>query len=337
MRHIKTKNAKNKNKLIKNSISIISVFILLVLGYIFFGRIYFQSKLAKHDVTTQSMGAEEQDSNNVKGWTSRIHSYASRIGRKTEMGEEQKWLFSDEMGEYKNLYCVQSGKSHAETYTPLDIYNLTNEEINTYFNGEEQYNHFLWIIENMYLSNMDDPEIKEQFFNKLETTNSGAKNAYDKMEDELNNLFTRAGLKRQENTSNFIFELYKGVNEKTGTTVSIDSRENLIKIIQNYVLLQNFVQKGGKTRDSILDENGNLNIKLRTYSDDVSTKKDEFDESNSEYSTEFAREFARDLANYLINDYKEKNYNSNKYRNFDSNDYDGKVNINKERSDIWRF
>ena len=327
-----TKNVKNKNKLIKNSISIISVSILLVLGYIFFGRIYFQSKLATYGVTTQSMGAEEQDSNNVKGWTSRIYSYASRIGRKTEMGEEQKWLFSDMEQEYKNLYCVQSGKCHAETYTPLDIYNLTNEEINTYFHGEELYNHFLWIIENMYLSNMDDPEIKEQFFNKLETTNHGAKNAYDKMGDELNNLYTRAGLEREENTNNYIFGLYKGHN-KTDETIAIDSRENLIKIIQNYVLLQNFVQKGGKTRDSILDENKNLKIKLRTYSDDRSTKKEEFNESNSEYSTEFAI----DLANYLINDYKEENYNSNKYRNFDSNDYDGRVNINKERSDIWRF
>ena len=323
-----TKNAKNKNKLIKNSISIISVFILLVLGYIFFCRIYFQSKLATYSVTTQSMGANEKLYTDDK-WKDHIYSYASRLGRRLKDGtEEQKWLFSDTKNEYKNLYCVQSGKSHAESYDAYDVYNLTEDQIKTYFHGEELYNHFLWIIENMYLSNMDDPEIKEQFFNKLETKNPGAQNAFDKMENELNALFDNAGLKRQNNTSNYIFNLYKR-GKLTNETVTIDSREDLIKTVQNYILLQYVVQKSGQTRESILDKDGNLNIKLRTYSNDASQKKDEFNDLNSKYSTEFVK----DLANYLINSYyKEENYNSNKYRNFNSSNYDGKVNIDKSEA-----
>ena len=322
-----TKNAKNKNKLIKNSISIISVFILLVLSYMFFGKIYFQSKLATYDVTTKSMGDGTKLFTDDT-WKDHVLSYASRLGRKLKDGtEEQKWLFSDTKNEYKNLYCVQSGKSHAESYDAYDVYNLTENQIKTYFYGEALYNHFLWVIENMYLLDMDDSEINEQFFNKLETIDPDVRSTFDNMENELNTLFDNAGLKRQDDTSNYIFNLYKR-GKLTNETATIDSRENLIKTIQNYVLLQYVVQKSGQPGESILDRDGNLNTKLRTYSNNASQKKDEFNDSNSKYSTKFVK----DLANYLINGYNKENYNSNKYRNFNSSNYDGKVNIDKSEA-----
>lgn len=321
---------KKKNN--KNIAFIIAIILLIVvaIGYILNNKLTVTDKFqTSNELNTNLMGAAKIKS--ITNWKDRINSYASRLGRYANGKEEQKWLWKDTKNEYKDLYCVQSGSSHSTSYDVYDLYNISEAQVTKYFGDEAHYKHFMWILENMYQSNISDSKQKEymetQLLNKLGTN---AKTQYDAMPSELNEFYKRAEV--TPNGNNITFNLYKynssaGKSLKTTNTVTLNGRENFIRTIQNYVLLHHVKQnnKDGNFGASPLNGNGDITLDLRTYKDDGSTISENIvNDTNS-------KKFAHALIKYLEEGYDSKSYNINKYKNF-SDSYDGNVKIDKSKA-----
>ena len=268
----------------------------------------------------QAMAAVQTGS--IDNWLYRVDSYAARIGRKLPSGkEEQKWLFYDTNNVYKNLYCIQSGDSQAMVYNIYDLYSLSDDDamIKKYFGGRETYEHFMWILENMYLvgqTGSSKTYMESQLFKNMGDTSGNIKSLYEKMQSELQGLYKNAGVKQDGNTEYLTSYHYNGKKRVASDyTYATDGRDNFIKTIQNYLLLSYSLQRSNSYGLNPIDANGNITLNLRTYSNDGSAVKEEI--GNDKVS----KQFVHQLLLYLVRGYNKNSYNINRYKNFENDAY----------------
>ena len=283
--------------------------------------------------------AEVKYTGQVTGWRDRVFGYPSRLGRHYDvwypvygMGwYEQKWLFEDSKNEYNDLYCIESGETHANTYNIYDLYSFSDDssKITQYFGNMENYRHFMWILENMYTtntSNQTDIE-KNLIDNKLCKLDENARNYYN---DMLGELKTRFGTE----SNSVALPLYiTGTNgqQPEVSEYNANVRDTLIKLVQNYILLQ-YARQDNSNEMYNGQENELYGVPVLDYREDGYNVFDieKFDDNTNNNHTEIGnstsiKKFAYVLANYLINKYDSNNYNLNKFKGFYDNGYDGKV------------
>ena len=260
----------------------------------------------------------------VSGWRDRVHSYGTQLGRHLGPGnEEQKWQFHDVNNEYKNLYCVQSGTAHADTYYMYDIYDLDDDTIRYYFGDVDHYHHFLYIMENMYLigkSGNDKTDMENALIAKLnESENvSNMRDIYNGMISELNDTYSNIGA--SSGNGNVNFELWRR-GYRTGNYVTLNGGDNFMNVIQSYMLQAYIIQKSGTYEQNPISNN-KLNVNFESFTRAYGVY-GQFGADSNTYK------FTQALLKYLENGYNSETYNVNKYKNFNSND----TYINKSSAD----
>ncbi|MBR2786835.1 MAG: hypothetical protein IKD76_05015 [Clostridia bacterium] len=286
--------------------------------------------------------AEAKYTGQVTGWRDRVYGYPSRLGRHYDVwypvygsgGYEQKWLFEDSENEYNDLYCIESGETHANTYNIYDLYSFGDDEIEQYFGSREKYRHFMWILENMYTTNTNNQgDIEKNLIeNKLSKIDGNVQTYYNGMLDEL-----KARFPAEEVDGDFAkLPLYiTGTDgeQPEDSTYNIKLRDLLIKLVQNYSMLQYVIQDNSNEMYSgntnklygvpVLDyrEDGYNVFDIGTFSENTN---DTFNEFSNETNT---KKFARVLAEYLVNSYNDSTYNLDKYKGFYDSNYTGRVAI----------
>ena len=288
----------------------------------------------------------------IDNWRDRVNSYAARFG---EPVGGLEWSYADLDNEFKNVYCVQSGKSQSVAYDVYNAYDLKDTDLMTkYFRDEEHYKHFLWILENMYLTNMEDGSqektyMENQVFSHL---SDDQKANYENMYDELNNYYAKAGLTVTNNKINPLLwhtTYYSGAwhtdtrksEKSTPEAVQVDGRDNFIKIMQYYMLKSYVLQRDGnggyKFGDNPIGEDGELTLDLKLY---------KYDDANYTHNTrqkpaeevvetidksQKSAQFAKEWLTYLKTGYNSETYNINKYKGFyDENGAYNTTKINKD-------
>ena len=296
-------------------------FLLVVAIILVMVQSYIPMKISKESTDTleskEAMAAAQIGQ--INNWMTRVDSYAARIGRRLSSGkEEQKWMFYDTTGKLKNLYCIQSGNAQAEVYNIYDLYSFSDDEgmITTYFGNRETYNHFMWILENMYISDSPDQSYAEGSMFKKLGDNGYLEGLYKEMLGELQALYNNAGVASNGYTEYLTSYHYNGKTRVAADyKYAINGRDNFIKVIQNYLLLSYAKQRNGGYGLSPLDKNGNIILDLRTYSDDYAAVKNYIGNETA------SKRFIHQLLYYLVNGYKKDSYNVNKYKNFEKDAY----------------
>lgn len=268
-------------------------------------------KVAKNvqNIEQQEPAGEMNVIENITNWDTRVLSYSTHYGK---VGENV-WEFHDTYGTYKNLYCVQSGSNlkKATYYSVYDLYNIDENTINTYFESEEAYHHFLYILENMYLVGRTGPD-KTYMENSI-LSKIGHTEDYNEMKDEINTLNKEMGVRVGE-TDNAQFALYVG-NDPSSTYITLDGRDNFLQVVQRYVLMHYVKQKDGKV--------GPDPINFNDWSSFIWTGYGYKKYVSSEYNNEkfdSAKNFANALIKMLERDFDDSTYDINKYKGFDRND-----------------
>ena len=270
-------------------------------------------------------------SGTISNWKYRIDSRAARIGRLINNKEQQKWLFQDTENEYKNLYCIQTGNSQAAVYNIYDLYSFSDDtaKINQYFGNRDTYNHFMWILENMYLVNQSQDAksyMENNLINKIGGDIEDTRRKYEGMVEELQGLYSRAGVSGDGSTNYFTIYHYNGKTRvATNSKYAIEGRENFIQVVQNYLLLSYTLQRSNSYGTRTIDDNGNITLNLRTYSDNGTAMKEVIG------NDKLSKQFAHKLLSYLTYGYNSSTYNINKYKNFENDAYVNTT-INKENA-----
>ena len=296
-------------------------FLLVVAIILVMVQSYIPVRISKESTNTlenkEAMAAAQIGQ--IGNWMTRVDSYAARIGRRLSSGkEEQKWMFYDTEGKLNNIYCIQSGNAQAAVYNIYDLYSFSDDEamIKKYFGNRETYNHFMWILENMYISNAPDQSYAEKNMFKKLNDNGTLEGLYKEMLGELQTLYNNAGVKSEGYTEYFTSYHYNGKSRvASDNKYAINGRDNFIKVIQNYLLLSYSMQRNGSYGLSPLDKNGNIILDLRTYSDDYAAVKNYIGNETA------SKRFIHQLLYYLVNGYKNNSYNVNKYKNFEKDAY----------------
>ncbi len=263
----------------------------------------------------------------INNWRSRVFSYPARLGCSWGGTIEQKWLFEDSLGQYNDLYCIQSGATHADAYNAYDLYTLTEDDIIQYFGDDAHYKHFMWILENMYTTNTgNQKDVETNLLNKLNTRDSNASSYYNDMTglregengvepivDAQNTLY-RFFHDYPQNVSiddirNVVLPLYER-STKLDYNYTVNARDNFIKTLQNNILLQYTLQTNTTGTYGLSVLNGNSVYPIKGFSDDTSYSTYEFPNGSD------AKKFAYVLADYLVNGFNINTYNMDKYKGF---------------------
>ena len=166
--------------------------------------------------------------------------------------QNQRYLFTDtdpdESSRLKDLYCIRSGDSQDSNYMPIDLYNLDNASVvvndlgvvktltgaeikaNLFGengDGDRKYNHFMWILENMYAVTTNQANEIDRFNNSI-----GAEAApYDASATV---------------TSNFM--------DSMPGSITTTKNEMLLKVVQNEILSKYVKQTNGIEPNFWVDE-----------------------------------------------------------------------------------
>ena len=150
---------------------------------------------------------------NLRNWKKDVYSYSARYGYIVNGKYEQRWLLYDTTGKYEDIYCVRSGDRQHSSYEEVDLYSISEEMKNELFASENDYKQFMWMLENMYL------------YGDAQT---------DKM-SKYNTLIGATSLPYETNKTieNVLFN-----PERTNKTYLVTRNEQLIKTVQNEILLE---------------------------------------------------------------------------------------------------
>ena len=261
----------------------------------------------------------------IADWDARIKSYVTHYGNGTYGG--MVWEFVDIQKEFNNLYCVQSGvsKTSAKSYSIYNVYDLQDDSNfrAKFFNSEEDYHHFLYMIENMYLigkSGNDKAYMEQQVLAK-----TGRANEYNGMLDEINSMNTKIGINAGNNKASLL--IYS-----TGGSNVIDARDNVLEVFQRY-MLQAYIKQLDANGNTIgygpnpLNANGDIIVGTNAY---YGNKTLGWYTDNTYYfdNTTNVRKYIHSLLSMLDRGFDNSKYNVNKYKNFSENN----ANIDKSNA-----
>ena len=176
----------------------------------------------------------------LSNWRQEVRSYAAGYGFMVNGKYEQKWLFFDSITPqtYEDIYCIRSGDRQNKEYVEEDLYNISSEDKSKLFDSEENYLHFMWILENMYLYGDKNPNKMSEFMELIGVSRL----PYNESDLVENNLILQDGAKI------------------TGEKYSVSRNEQIIKVTQNEALLQLVHQNHERNTDlvsGVLDNNAN--------------------------------------------------------------------------------